>query len=209
MQLGLAKRRLAKGEDVGDLVAGADAGAARRDRRAARPRARHPPGRADRSRARAGAARPRDARRRARRAGRRCPTSGSPEPVEAAAYFTVSEALTNVAQVRAGDGRARRGRRRSDGMLAIAVADDGVGGARPPAAARACAGSPTGSARSAATLDVDSPPGAGTTPARDHPAATRRRAEADRVGDRRAWPPARRRRCGAGCCSRTPSSTRS
>ena len=123
MQLGLAKRRLAKGEDVADLVDRRRHGAARGDLRAARPRARHPPRRADRPRPRARAAR------------RGQPLAPLPVeldalpderlagPVEAAAYFTVSEALTNVARyaqatvahvdVRTAGGPARdRGRRR-------------------------------------------------------------------------------------------------
>jgi PAS domain S-box-containing protein len=51
-----------------------------------------------------------------------------PGPVEAAAYYVVSEALTNVAKY-AGASAARVGMRRDDGVLVVEVADDGVGGA--------------------------------------------------------------------------------
>ena len=52
----------------------------------------------------------------------------APEAVEAAAYFVVSEALTNVARhARAGMAVVRVERR--DGLLCVEVADDGTGGA--------------------------------------------------------------------------------
>jgi signal transduction histidine kinase len=51
-----------------------------------------------------------------------------PEPVEAAAYFVVSEALTNVAR-HAEAGNAEVGIRRNDGRLLVEVRDDGRGGA--------------------------------------------------------------------------------
>ncbi|HXD68306.1 MAG TPA: MASE1 domain-containing protein, partial [Gaiellales bacterium] len=50
-----------------------------------------------------------------------------PGPVEAAAYYVVSEALTNVAKY-AGASAARVGITRDDGVLVVEVADDGVGG---------------------------------------------------------------------------------
>jgi signal transduction histidine kinase len=53
-----------------------------------------------------------------------------PEPVEAAAYFVVSEALTNVVR-HAGAERAQVGIRRGDGRLLVEVRDDGSGGADP------------------------------------------------------------------------------
>ena len=204
MQLGLAKRRLAKGEDVGDLVATADA-----ELRAAiaelRDLARgiHPAVLTDRGLAPA----LRDVATRSAVPGRArasCRRSGCPGPVEAAAYFTVSEALTNVARYahatvarvdvararrRARD-RGRRRRRRRRGRRT---------------AARACAGSPTGSARSAASCASTPRPGAGhalraTIPLAPARAASRRRARRGATS---------RRAAAAGSCSRTPSSTRS
>jgi signal transduction histidine kinase len=53
-----------------------------------------------------------------------------PEPVEAAAYFVVSEALTNVVR-HSGADRAEVGIRRDDGRLLVEVRDDGEGGADP------------------------------------------------------------------------------
>jgi signal transduction histidine kinase len=51
-----------------------------------------------------------------------------PAPVEAAAYYVVAEALTNVAKY-ANASEARIDVRRDDGRLVVEVADDGVGGA--------------------------------------------------------------------------------
>ncbi len=53
-----------------------------------------------------------------------------PAAVEATAYFLVSEALTNVAK-HARAGHAEVTARIEDGTLAVAVRDDGIGGARP------------------------------------------------------------------------------
>jgi signal transduction histidine kinase len=53
-----------------------------------------------------------------------------PAAVEATAYFVVSEALTNVAK-HARAGHAEVTARIEDGMLAVHVRDDGIGGARP------------------------------------------------------------------------------
>jgi signal transduction histidine kinase len=50
--------------------------------------------------------------------------------VEATAYFVVAEALTNIAK-HARAARAEVAVEVEDGMLRIAVRDDGVGGARP------------------------------------------------------------------------------
>jgi signal transduction histidine kinase len=51
-----------------------------------------------------------------------------PDPVEAAAYFVVCEALTNVAKyAQASEARVRIGR--ADGTAQVEVVDDGVGGA--------------------------------------------------------------------------------
>ena len=89
-----------------------------------------------------------------------------PEPVEAAAYFVVSEALTNVVR-HSGAGRAEVGIRRDNGRLVVEVADDGTGGANP-------AGSGLrGLADRVAALDgrlrVDGPAGGGTIVRADIP----------------------------------------
>ena len=127
MQLGLAKRRLAKGEEVGDLIEAADV-----ELRAAiielRDLARgiHPAVLTDRGLAAA----LRDIATRATvpvELGA-LPDERLPGPVEAAAFFTVSEALTNVARY-AQAGVAHVDVRTVDGQLAIEVADDGIGGA--------------------------------------------------------------------------------
>jgi len=57
------------------------------------------------------------------------PDERLPMPVEAAAYFTVCEALTNVAKY-AGADRAWVDVECRDGRLDVAVGDDGIGGAR-------------------------------------------------------------------------------
>jgi len=51
-----------------------------------------------------------------------------PEPVEAAAYFVIAEALTNVVR-HSGAERAEIGVRRDNGRLLVEVSDDGAGGA--------------------------------------------------------------------------------
>jgi signal transduction histidine kinase len=58
------------------------------------------------------------------------PDERFPAPVEAAAYFVVSEALANVAK-HARASAARVSIARENGVLSVAVHDDGVGGARP------------------------------------------------------------------------------
>jgi signal transduction histidine kinase len=58
------------------------------------------------------------------------PSARLPEHVELAAYFVVSELLTNVAKY-ASASRASVTVTRTDGQLAVAVSDDGVGGADP------------------------------------------------------------------------------
>jgi signal transduction histidine kinase len=127
MSLGMARRRLEKGEDVRELVAGAE-----EELRAAiselRDLARgiHPAVLTDRGLAPA-------LRDLAQRSKVPVELGELPEerlagPVEAAAYFTVSEALTNVAKYAAASS-ARVDLRPSGGRLEIVVADDGVGGA--------------------------------------------------------------------------------
>jgi signal transduction histidine kinase len=56
------------------------------------------------------------------------PAERLPEQVELAAYFVVSEALTNVAKY-ASASRASVTVTRGDGRLEVAISDDGVGGA--------------------------------------------------------------------------------
>jgi signal transduction histidine kinase len=84
-----------------------------------------------------------------------------PESIELAAYFVVSEALTNVAKY-ADASHAEVNVARRNGKLLVEVADDGVGGADP--------GNGTGLRGLAdrlavieGRLEVDSPPGEGTT----------------------------------------------
>jgi signal transduction histidine kinase len=89
------------------------------------------------------------------------PSERLPEPVEAAAYFVVAEAITNVARY-ADASHATVSMCCDDGRLVVTVVDDGVGGADP--------GSGSGlrglSDRIAALdgrLEVSSPAGEGTT----------------------------------------------
>jgi signal transduction histidine kinase len=89
------------------------------------------------------------------------PDERLPAPVEAAAYFVVAEALTNVAKY-AGANEATVAVRRTNGHAEVEVADDGVGGADPERGSglRGLAdrlGALDGS------LSLDSPPGSGTT----------------------------------------------
>ena len=89
------------------------------------------------------------------------PAERLPEPVEAAAYFVVAEAITNVVRY-ARASHARVAVTHDDGRLAVAVADDGVGGADPERGSGL-----RGLADRVAALDgrleVDSAAGAGTT----------------------------------------------
>ena len=83
-----------------------------------------------------------------------------PPLVESAAYFVVSEALTNVLKyARASSATVRIAPR--DDVLVVEVSDDGCGGARPEA------GSGLGGLRDRVealdgVFELDSPPGAGT-----------------------------------------------
>ena len=81
--------------------------------------------------------------------------------VEAAAYFVVAEALTNVA--RYADAARARVELRGDGNggLVVVVADDGVGGAD-PSAGSGLRGLQDRLAVIDGVLAIDSPPGAGT-----------------------------------------------
>jgi signal transduction histidine kinase len=159
MSLGMARRRMDKGEDARELVAGAE-----QELRAAitelRDLARgiHPAVLTDRGLTPA-------LRDLAARAAvpvelGDLPEERLPGPVEAAAYFTVSEALTNVAKY-AHATHATVRLEQQDGALVIEVRDDGVGGADP--------GGGTGLAGLAdrvdahgGTLTLSSPPGGPT-----------------------------------------------
>jgi signal transduction histidine kinase len=83
-----------------------------------------------------------------------------PGPVESAAYFVVSEALTNVAKY-AQATRADVTVRRTDGHVTVEVADDGVGGAD-AARGSGLRGLADRVAALDGTLSLDSPPGGGT-----------------------------------------------
>jgi signal transduction histidine kinase len=88
------------------------------------------------------------------------PRDRLPEPVEAAAYFVIAEALTNVAKYAQASQATVRVTRRN-GEAVVEVADDGVGGADPQRGSGL-----RGLADRVAALDgrleVHSPPGAGT-----------------------------------------------
>ena len=83
-----------------------------------------------------------------------------PVAVETAAYFTVSEALTNVAKY-AEATHARVGARREDGSLVVEVSDDGVGGAD-ASSGSGLRGLEDRVGAVGGTLEVESPPGRGT-----------------------------------------------
>jgi signal transduction histidine kinase len=89
------------------------------------------------------------------------PAGRLPEPVEAAAYFVVAEALTNVARY-AGAGHARVSVTHASGRLLVEVADDGAGGAD-PAAGSGLRGLADRVAALDGRLDLESSPGVGTT----------------------------------------------
>jgi signal transduction histidine kinase len=84
----------------------------------------------------------------------------APPEVEAAAYFVACEALTNAVK-HASPTRVVVETAREDGVLRLLVADDGVGGAD-PAAGSGLPGMRDRVAAQGGTLDIDSPPGAGT-----------------------------------------------
>jgi len=84
-----------------------------------------------------------------------------PETVEAAVYYVIAEALTNVTKY----ARASRVRLRvaaGDGTVVVEVSDDGVGGAD-PAAGSGLQGLTDRVEALGGTLEVVSPPGAGTS----------------------------------------------
>jgi signal transduction histidine kinase len=83
-----------------------------------------------------------------------------PAPVEAAAYFLVAEALTNVARY-AHASSARVEVRRDGGEVVVLVADDGVGGVDPDAGT-GLRGLEDRVAAVGGTLEIESPVGGGT-----------------------------------------------
>jgi signal transduction histidine kinase len=84
-----------------------------------------------------------------------------PAPVEAAAYYLVAEALTNVARyAHASTARVEVGL--VEGALEVLVADDGVGGVDPEAGS-GLRGLDDRVAAVGGTLEIDSPVGGGTT----------------------------------------------
>jgi signal transduction histidine kinase len=83
-----------------------------------------------------------------------------PEPVEAAAYYVVAEALTNMAK-HAGASEARVRVQRADGHAVVEVADDGVGGADAKGGSGLC-GLVDRVEALGGRLAVTSPAGAGT-----------------------------------------------
>jgi signal transduction histidine kinase len=89
------------------------------------------------------------------------PRERLPEAIELAAYFVVAEALTNVAKY-AGASHATVNVERSNGRLLVEVADDGVGGADPENGT-GLRGLADRLAVIEGRLEVDSPPGGGTT----------------------------------------------
>jgi signal transduction histidine kinase len=89
------------------------------------------------------------------------PSERLPEAIELAAYFVVSEALTNVAKY-AEATRATVSVERDNGRVVVAVADDGVGGAD-PARGSGLRGLADRMAVLEGRLEVESEPGRGTT----------------------------------------------
>jgi signal transduction histidine kinase len=83
-----------------------------------------------------------------------------PEDVELAAYFVVSESLTNASKY-ADAGAVRVGVERADGALVLEISDDGRGGADPDRGT-GLRGLADRIDALGGQLEVDSPPGAGT-----------------------------------------------
>ena len=88
------------------------------------------------------------------------PDARFPAEIEASAYFIVAEALTNIVK-HAGATRAEVRGSADDGMLRVEVGDDGVGGADPHS--HGLVGMSDRAAALGGRLDIQSPPGAGTT----------------------------------------------
>ena len=84
-----------------------------------------------------------------------------PRAVEAAAYYIVAEALTNTTK-HASASHVRVHVSRANGAAVVDVADDGLGGADPPKGS-GLRGLADRIEALGGTLEVQSPPGAGTT----------------------------------------------
>jgi signal transduction histidine kinase len=89
------------------------------------------------------------------------PDERLPEPVEAAAYYLIAEALTNVAKY-AGASNVTVSVAASDALVVVGVSDDGAGGAD-PAGGSGLRGLADRVEALGGSLAVTSPPGAGTT----------------------------------------------
>jgi signal transduction histidine kinase len=83
-----------------------------------------------------------------------------PPEIEASAYFIVAEALTNIVK-HADATRAKVRAAMEDGVLRIEVRDDGIGGADPHS--HGLVGMSDRVAALRGRLELQSPPGAGTT----------------------------------------------
>ena len=88
------------------------------------------------------------------------PPERLPAPVEAAAYFVVAEALTNVVKY-ANASQARVSISRSNGHAIVEIADDGIGGAD-PGRGSGLRGLADRISALDGTLELSSPAGAGT-----------------------------------------------
>jgi signal transduction histidine kinase len=89
------------------------------------------------------------------------PTERLPQPLEAAAYFVVAEAVTNVAKY-AQASHATVSVQRNNGVVEVQVADDGIGGAD-PAKGTGLRGLADRVSALNGRLEVKSEPGYGTT----------------------------------------------
>jgi signal transduction histidine kinase len=88
------------------------------------------------------------------------PDERFPAEIEASAYFIVAEALTNIVK-HADATRAEVRAYVEDGMLRVEVRDDGIGGADPRSHGLMAMSDRVAALRG--RLELDSPPGAGTT----------------------------------------------